>query len=459
MPSNQILTVAQMRAAEQALIDGGETVASLMERAGTGAADWIWRMAAGRAVTVLCGPGNNGGDGYVIARVLQERGLTVAVIAPLDPATEAAKAARARWGGVPVASAHGTVLVDCLFGSGLTRPLSGELRAILLELAGTHDRRVAIDLPSGVESDSGRPLSDALPTYDLTVALGAWKPAHWLSQSIMGQMRLLDIGVGEVAGACVLAKRPSLAPPLPAAHKYARGLLAVVGGEMPGAAMLACRAALHGGAGYVKLMADRKTPAAPDEVVLDARPLGEALADERIGAVLVGPGLGRSAAARARLEAVLERDLPTVLDADALMLLRPAMLTSGRQGLVLTPHDGELAALCASFEVDAETRLARVEALARATGATVIAKGPATIVASPLTPARFMPSAPSWLSTAGTGDVLAGLVGSRMARPGTPGCATIEACWIHREAALLAGAAFSAGSLIDYIPDAYARFL
>ena len=126
-PADPILTVAQMRAAEQALIDGGETVASLMERAGTGAADWVWRIAGGRPVTVLCGPGNNGGDGYVIARELSRRGAKVCVVAPMEPATEAATIARRSYGIGPDVHGHGGVLVDCLFGSGLTRPLSPEL--------------------------------------------------------------------------------------------------------------------------------------------------------------------------------------------------------------------------------------------------------------------------------------------------------------------------------------------
>ena len=173
--SNQILTVAQMQAAEQALIDDGETVSSLMEIAGKGAADWVWRMAAHRPVTIMCGPGNNGGDGYVIARVLQERGLTVRVVAPFEPKTEAARAARSAWGGEPLAEAQGGVFVDCLFGSGLTRALDNELAARLCALSQAHEFCIAVDVPSGVDSDSGELLNDTLPVYDLTVALGAWK--------------------------------------------------------------------------------------------------------------------------------------------------------------------------------------------------------------------------------------------------------------------------------------------
>ena len=149
-PSNQVLTVAQVQAAEQALVVGGQSISSLMERAGAGAADYVWRMAAGRPVTVLCGPGNNGGDGYVIARILQERGLKVAVVAPLEPRTEAARNARAAWGGEPVAEARGGVFVDCLFGSGLARALDEPLERVLLQLVEAHDLAVAVDLPSEI---------------------------------------------------------------------------------------------------------------------------------------------------------------------------------------------------------------------------------------------------------------------------------------------------------------------
>src|SRR5688572_773433 len=239
--NSQILTVAQMRSAEQALIDGGETVSSLMERAGAGAADWVWRVAAGRPVTVLCGPGNNGGDGYVIARELVRRGAAVTVVAPLEPGTEAACAAREAFGGAIAEHGQGGVLVDCLFGSGLARPLSAELLELLESGAGRHAIRVAVDVPSGIDSDSGAPLNAGLADYHLTLALGAWKPAHGLmpAMATMGETRLVPIGVAPVAGAAQMLERPRLAPPARDAHKYSRGLVLVVEGPMTGAALLA----------------------------------------------------------------------------------------------------------------------------------------------------------------------------------------------------------------------------
>src|SRR5690606_38449862 len=280
-PDIQVLTVAQMRAAEQALIDGGETVESLMERAGKGVADWVYRIAAGRPVTVLCGPGNNGGDGYVIARELGRRGLEVTVVAPMEPGTAAAKAARASWGGEVEAEGRGGVLVDALFGSGLTRPLSGPLFAQLRAEAARHALCVAVDVPSGIDSDTGAALNDGLPRYDLTVALGAWKPAHALmpAMDLIGEIRLVPIGVEPVAGAAQMVGRPSLPAPGRTDHKYTRGLVLVVEGPMSGAAQLVCQGAMHAGAGSVRLSTELSHPSLPPDVVLRSETLAELLED------------------------------------------------------------------------------------------------------------------------------------------------------------------------------------
>lgn len=462
MHSNQILTVAEMQAAEQALIDGGETVSTLMETAGKGAADWVWRMAAGRSVTVLCGPGNNGGDGYVIARVLQERGLEVQVVTPFASKTTAAREARARWGGEPAADASGQVFVDCLFGSGLARPLDDGLLAQLNRLAGRHEYLIAVDLPSGVDSDSGDLLNDDLPFYDLTIALGAWKFAHWLipAMEVMGDKRLVDIGVAHSRDKARLAARPRLSAPDRDAHKYSRGLLAVVGGEMPGAAVLASRAAMHGGAGYVKLFIESDVPNIPPELVVEQESLSQLLSDDRLCAVLIGPGLGRSEEARARLAWTLGCNLPTVCDADALVLLEPDMLDGRTSPLIVTPHAGELEHLGNNFGSVGFDRVEQVSELAESLEGVVVAKGPDTMIAAPGAPVTIMPPATSWLSTAGTGDVLAGLIASRLAvGENGPLNHAIEGCWLHREAARLAGPAFTAGDLMNYIPEAYGAFL
>lgn len=462
MSAAQILTAAQMRAAEQALFDSGMSVNALMEVAAGGAADWIRRIAAGRSATVLCGPGNNGGDGFVIARILRAAGCAVSVIAPLSPTTEAARHARHLWDG-PVRTnggAQGDVFVDCLFGSGLARPLVAEHALLLRDLAARHRLRVAVDVPSGIASDSGAVLNERLPTYDLTLALGAWKFAHWSlpGRALMGQMRLVPIGIAPVVGAAQLVARPQITPPGAESHKYLRGLLGIVSGAMPGASLLAAAAAQRAGAGYVKLLAAAPDPRTPPDIVTDTAPLAQALADPRMAAVLAGPGLGRDAAARAILSDALRCASALVLDADALMLLGPADL--GRDPPILaTPHDGELAALCRSFGVIAESRRDRALALAKVSGMVVLAKGPDTLIAAPDGRLTIVPPAPSWLSVAGSGDVLAGIAASRMATGCDPFTAACEAVWLHGAAAQACGPAFMPSQLAERVSGALAACL
>ena len=460
----QILTVAQMRGAEQALIDGGSSVEALMDVAGRGAGEWVWRLSGGRAVTVLCGPGNNGGDGWVIAEAIRARGGDVAVISPREPGTDAARNARSLYRGAVIDAAsarHGEVFVDCLFGSGLTRALPAAWVDLIARLARDHQAAVAIDLPSGVESDSGAVLNEGLPRYDLTVALGAWKFAHWTlpGMAIMGVRRLVGIGCGAVPGAVRLLARPGLSAPAIDAHKYTRGLVGIVSGAMPGAALLAAKAAMHGGAGYVQLLGEGGVGSVlPPDLVTDARPLAEALEDRRISAVLVGPGLGRSDAAKVRLSNVLISKRLAVIDADALMLLGPA--DAPLPQAVLTPHDGELAALEKSFSLPTTgLRRERALAMARTTGAVVLSKGADSLIAAPDGTAILAPAASTWLSVAGSGDVLAGILASRLAVHGQPLDAAQEALWLHGEAARIAGPAFTAGQLGDAVQAAVAAAL
>ena len=462
--ADQILTVAQMREAEQALIDAGLSVDALMQVAGRGAADWIWRVAAQHKVTVLCGPGNNGGDGWVIAEALRERGGKVAVVVGAEPRTEAAQNARALYRGEVLAAdaeVHGEVFVDCLFGSGLTRPLGDEHLALMQRLAAGHRLSLAVDLPSGVESDSGALLNAALPAFDMTIALGAWKFAHWLmpASARLGALRLVDIGVAAVPGAATVLSRPRIAAPAADAHKYRRGLLAVVGGAMPGAAVLAATAAQGAGAGYVKLFAEQVSPAAPDLVVATGE-LSEVLTDDRNRAVLIGPGLGRGARARERLAVALADPVAAVVDADALLLLGARSLAGRAAPVIATPHDGELAALERTFGCDGQgTKPERALALARASGMVVVAKGPDTVIAAPDGRLACARRASSWLSVAGTGDVLAGTIASRLATGVDAFQAAGEGVWLQAEAARRAGPAFTASGLAACLPDALAACL
>jgi hydroxyethylthiazole kinase-like uncharacterized protein yjeF len=275
---------------------------------------------------------------------------------------------------------------------------------------------------------------------------------------MMGQMRLVPIGIGATHGAAQLIARPHLAAPAADSHKYRRGLLGIVAGAMPGASLLAAAAAQRAGAGYVKLLAPAADPRTPPEVVTDTAPLGEALADARMAAVLVGPGLGRDETARARLASALAGAPSLVVDADALMLLTPAMLPQGKPVLA-TPHDGELETLCRSFGVIAEGRRGRALALAKVSGMVVLAKGPDTCVAAPDGRLALAPPASSWLSVAGTGDVLAGIAASRIAIGADPFTAACEAVWLHGEAARQAGAAFTPSQLAERVAHALAACL
>ena len=452
---DQILTVAQMRAAEDTLIQAGSSVASLMEAAGRRAADWIWRIAARQHVTVLCGPGNNGGDGYVIAQALHERGVEVVVIAAGEPKGEAASAARRAFAGEVLSSnshVSGDVFVDCLFGSGLSRALSEEHVSLLDRLARAHRVRVAIDVPSGVEADSGALLASALPDYDLTIALGALKFAHFVMPAAAksGAILLADLGVAVQTGAPQLLAMPMLSRPPADAHKYRRGLVVVVGGAMLGAASLAAEACARSGAGYVRL-------SAPDRVRASHAIVQTSELDfTKAKSVLIGPGLGRDDAKRALLERVLRSGVPVVTDADALWWLGKTSQDSLPAPAIMTPHDGEFGGL---FGELTGTKTERASAAAVQSRSVIVYKGPDTVIAAPDGRLMVCPRSSTWLSTAGTGDVLAGLCASRLAVTEDPFEAACQAVWLHGEAARLAGSAFTADDLIMHIPHALAACL
>ena len=433
-----------------------------MQRAGKGCAAKIAAIANGRRVTVLCGPGNNGGDGYVIAEELRAKGISVRVVALAKPKTETAACARRTFHS-DVESAfkdvESDILVDCLFGTGLSRPLDNDAHKLLLERAASHEMLIAVDLPSGIASDTGARLNDELPAYDYTFALGSWKRAHFLmpASAMLGERKCIPLGL-EIANASGhLFGKPNLSAPKFDAHKYRRGMVVVVGGEMQGAAILACEAAMRAGAGYVKLAGDVGHPAIPADLVVDSDPLKKVLGDKRVDAVLIGPGLGRSSDAKSKVAALISYGKPAVFDADALHLLTPQTFEPAvKRCHVLTPHEGELAALCEAFGIKADTKLEKAQQLADRAGSVVVAKGTDTLVASPNAAIRFFNPASSWLSTAGTGDVLAGVVASRMATGEPPLEAASQAVWLHGEAARQLGPAFTAGELARQLRHALA---
>jgi hydroxyethylthiazole kinase-like uncharacterized protein yjeF len=464
-----VLTATEMRAAEEAVIATGVTVDTLMDRAGTAIAHAVHRLAGSNAILILCGPGNNGGDGYVAARVLAELGATVRVTALSEPRTDAARAARAGWPGpvqTLVDATPAPILVDALFGTGLTRPLDGpspqtpntppakagevSIGERLHTLTTAATLTIAIDLPSGLATDSGRALTTP-PVFDLTLALGALKPVNLLQPAARycGEIRLLDIGVPVTSRTEVLA-RPHLAPPGPDAHKYTRGMVAVIAGTMAGAADLAALAAMRAGAGYVTLLGDS---AGPPHALVRAAFTERALANDRIGALVIGPGLGRDETARVRLDAALAAGHPLVLDGDALRLLDPDRIRALTIPVILTPHAGEFDALFGRSDDD---KITRARDAAARTGAVVVFKGADTVIAAPDGRARLAPGASDWLSTAGTGDVLAGAIGAMLAAGLDPLAAAAAGVWLHSEAARRSGPAFIADDLADALRSARA---
>lgn len=458
-----ILTAREMRAAEDEAVAGGASVAALMERAGKAVADTALRMGAGRSVLILAGPGNNGGDGYVAARRLAEAGVEVRIARSGEPASEAARDAARRWTG-PVGTLSpetegASVVVDALFGTGLKRPLDETLSRQLIRLADAAHHRLAVDLPSGVASDDGRCLGD-VPRFDATLALGAAKPAHLLlpAAALCGRVLVADIGIaGGGDGAPHVLVRPDLAAPRADAHKYSRGMVALVAGAMGGAALLASAAALRGGAGYAMLVGG-KTLDGPHALVrhrFDER----ALDDDRIGAIVVGCGLGRGEDASNRLDACLAAGRPLVIDGDALSLIGDNVadaVATAAVPTILTPHGGEFDRL---FGKEEGSKIDRTRAAAKDCGAVVIHKGADSVIAAPDGQVRVSPLGSPWLASAGTGDVLAGLVGARLAATGNPFAAACEAVWLHGEAARLAGPSLIADDLPNHLSTAIARCL
>jgi hydroxyethylthiazole kinase-like uncharacterized protein yjeF len=245
-------------------------------------------------------------------------------------------------------------------------------------------------------------------------------------------------------------RRPYLAPPPPDAHKYTRGLVQVVGGAMPGAAALAAESAARGGAGYVRLSS--VAPVAASHAIVQQRTPEFA----RARAVLVGPGLGRDAAARESLAAALASRVPAVADADALWLLAEEGFEAPADPAIITPHEGEFAQLLGD---DRGNKVERTRSAAARAGFVIVHKGPDTVIAAPDGRVAIAPAASPWLSTAGTGDVLAGLCAARLAVTGDPFAAACEAVWLHGEAARLAGTGFVADDLVAQIPAALAACL
>jgi NAD(P)H-hydrate epimerase len=469
-----------MAAADKAAIASGIASTALMEAAGAAVARSIQARFRRQHTLVLCGPGNNGGDGYVAARHLAAAGwpATVAEFSPPRAGSDAEHMATL-WTGPteaaePAALARATLFVDALFGAGLARPLDGRAADLVASLVGR--KIVAIDVPSGVAGDTGEVLGAAAAAA-LTVTFFRRKPGHLLypGRALCGQTVVADIGIGENALGAIVPTAFRNGPALwaglfPApdveSNKYKRGQVLVVGGAaMTGAARLAARAAARVGAGLVTLASP--TQAIPiyaaDLAALVVRPMDDIgdfsalLEDRRRNCVLLGPGNGADAACRARVEAALAAGKKCVLDADALTVFADApdaLFSRLAPDAVLTPHDGEFKRL---FPDLVGSRLARARAAAARANAVVLLKGADTVVAHPDGRASICDTAPPFLATAGAGDVLAGLVAGLVAQ-GMPSFeAASAAVYLHAACARTAGPGLVADDLAACLPRVLAE--
>lgn len=444
-----ILTAEAMRAAEQQAIDAGTSVEALMERAGAALAEAALGYVGKMPALVLVGPGNNGGDGYVAARHLAQRGVKVRVAALAEPKSAAAIWAKRRLEDEVETLGPSTkpapLLIDALFGTGVKHGLEVSVVNALGELAYEAQASIACDIPSGIDSDTGAELS-VVPRFDMTVTFGALKPAHRLMPGLMycGNVVLADIGIPVETGWREIG-RPILAGVSPAAYKYTRGMVHCLGGAMPGAVALGAQAAARAGAGYVRIEADNYVPNVPAAIVQGQEGRCD---DRRIGALLVGPGLGKKGGPL--LRKALASGRPLVLDGDVFGLLGDPERLHGLDA-ILTPHEGEFAELFGQLE---GSKAERALTAACSSQSVVVYKGPDTLVAAPDGRLAFAPPAPAWLATAGTGDVLAGIVAAMRARGLPPFEAACAGVWLHGRAAEIAGRHMIADDLITAIPHA-----
>jgi hydroxyethylthiazole kinase-like uncharacterized protein yjeF len=433
-----------------------------MERAAAAATLAIRRFCPTGDALVLCGPGNNGGDGYGVALALARAGVRVTVAGDSPPRSEPAAALAAQWRDpvIPLAEARGAPLViDALYGTGLARPLPAGAQAALEACRGT-GTVVALDIASGIDAATGMALGTPLPA-DLTIAFGAAKTGHMLGQGrrASGRVVIADIGVA-VAGPFSLVAPPRLTGLSPDVHKYRRGAVLVVEGEPAhgGATRLTALAALRAGAGLVTLAGGGNGGPA-DAVMRRSDTEGRALlTDPRLSAIAIGPGLADGQRGRDWLMRVLAGATPAVIDAGALAINLggrgiAAGFAAATAPLVLTPHEGEFTRI---FGAPGPDRIAAVLAAATAANAVVLLKGAETIIASPDGRAAINTHAALWLATAGSGDALTGIVAALLAQGHPPFEAACIAAWLHGDAGMRGGPGLIADDIPALLPQVLA---
>ena len=476
--SNEILSVEQMYRADSLAMAGGIEGVRLMEAAGWAVARAARRLLPKGRIAILCGPGNNGGDGFVAARLLAREGWSIrlGLLGERERLKGDAAIMAGRWAGrvEPLAPAildGCTGIIDALFGAGLARPLDGVAREVMEEIGRRKLPVIAVDVPSGVHGDTGGVLGYA-PDCVATVTFFRPKPAHYLlpGRFKCGEVVVADIGIPDSVLDDIAPNLRSNGPEIwtlpaikPDGHKYSRGhALILAGAEMTGAARLAARAARRVGAGLVTLAAPAEVlnlyrGGDPGLLVAPADPFDTLLADGRRNALLLGPGGGVGEGLAARVAAALATGRPCVLDADSLTTFQGRGSDLFRQlsdKVVLTPHDGEFHRL---FGDVSGSRLERARRGAQVSGAVVLLKGPDTVVAHPDGRATITTDAPPFLATAGSGDVLAGLIVGLLAQGMAPFEAASAAAWLHGRAAVSFGPGLIAEDLPAHLPAILAQ--
>jgi hydroxyethylthiazole kinase-like uncharacterized protein yjeF len=490
----ELLTTAEMAQADRLAIAAGTSGIELMENAGRAVADLVaGRHSPAAPVVVVAGLGNNGGDGFVAARLLAERGHSVRVLLAGDAGRLKGDAALAagRWNGpleaaAPAGVAGAGVIVDALFGAGLDRPVEGGARALIEAVNAAPARIYAVDLPSGINGTSGAVLGAAVKASE-TVTFFRRKVGHLLLPGRLhcGKVHVADIGIGADVLRDVKPQTFLNVPglwarsfPVPRVdgHKYSRGHAVVVSGGISstGAGRLAARGALRAGAGLVTIASPRAALAvnAAASLAVMVRPVDGAgeltafMSDPRRNVVVLGPGGGVGREMREMVLAALAMDCAVVLDADALTSFceQPRALLAALKGhpggaAVLTPHAGEFGRLFEALPEmsQAGSKLAQARQAAALAGAVVLFKGPDTVVAAPDGRAAVAENAPPWLASAGAGDVLAGFVAGLLAQ-GVPGFeASAVAVWLHGETGAQVGPGLIAEDLPEMLPRIYRR--
>lgn len=481
----ELLTAEEMARADRLAVAAGVASLSLMEHAGRAVAEEVVRrFPESETVVVLCGPGNNGGDGFVAARHLVEHGYKVRLgfdceetRLPEDARVMAERFPGPREALRPELLAGADVVIDALFGSGLTRPVEGKLARLIESVNASGLPVVAVDVPSGIDGTAGQVRGVAVRAA-ATVTFFRAKPGHLLLPGRLhcGDLSLAAIGIPDHVLAEIGPRTFANEPPLwlqhypwpkEDGHKYARGHAVVVSGPAysTGAARLGARGALRIGAGLV-------TVASPRDAILvnaaqltgimvreadDARGLGALLADPRKNAVLIGPGVGVGERTREMVLTVLGSDVALVLDADALTSFAEqpdrlfGAIAARAAPVVLAPHDGEFARLFG--DLAALPKLERAREAAARSGAIVVLKGPDTVVATPDGRALINAATSPWLATAGTGDVLAGMILGLLAQAMPAFEAASAAVWLHGAAARAFGPGLIAEDLPEMLPE------